>query len=407
MITVIENACIFDGQGEDRIVGSVLIEDGMIKEVGEQITVSGEAVRIDARGRYLVPGLIDAHFHAYTPTFNLLLNDRMQPSLLAAHAIKILKGALHRGFTTVRDAAGGDIGLKQAIDQGVIEGPRFFFSGKAISQTGGHGDSRPADEISPCGCAGYHGAISRVADGADGVRLAVREELRKGATQIKLMLSGGVVSPTDPMWMPQFTDEEVRAAVFEAGTRRTYVMAHVHTDDAAERCARLGVRTVEHGTEIRLPTAKLLAETGTFVVPTLSVGYVLKEHGARIGIPPMGLEKIQGVAATTAQSIEHCLQAGVRLGLGADLLSHEFHPYQGGELALRGQFQMPIDVLRSATTVNAEILQMTGKLGCIKSGAHADMLLVDRDPFEDLAQFADPASLQLIMKGGVVVSSSL
>jgi len=121
----------------------------------------------------------------------------------------------------------------------------------------------------------------------------------------------------------------------------------------------------------------------------------------------MGLEKIQGVAATTAQSIEHCLQAGVRLGLGADLLSHEFHPYQGGQLALRGQFQTPINVLRSATTVNAEILQMTGKLGCIRPGAHADMLMVDRDPFEDLAQFADPASLRLIMKGGVVVSSSL
>lgn len=407
MIKKIINARIFDGHSADIVEADLLIEGDIIREVSPNIQGFDDAQIIDCTGRYLMPGLIDAHFHAYTPTFNLPMNDHMPKALMAAHAAKILEGALHRGFTTVRDAAGGDIGLRMAIDQGLIKGPRFFFPGKALSQTGGHGDSRPGDQESICGCAGYSGAISLVADGADAVRLAVREELRKGATHIKLMLSGGVVSPTDPMWMPQFTDEEVLAAVYEAGTRRTYVMAHVHTDDAAQRCARLGIRTVEHGTEIHADTAKLLAETETFVVPTLSVGNVLREHGARIGIPAMGLEKIKGVAATTAQSIENCLRAGVRLGLGADLLGHEFHPYQGGELALRGEYQKPLDVLRSATSINAEIVQMSGKLGCIAPDAYADILVLDGDPFKDLGLFKDPANIPLVMRGGQVMRSSL
>jgi imidazolonepropionase-like amidohydrolase len=407
MIRKFTNALIFDGTSPDYIEGDVLVENDIIREVAGRIDGFDDAETVNCGGRILMPGLIDAHFHAYTPTFNLQMNDHMPKALMTAHATKILEGSLQRGFTTVRDAAGGDIGLRMAIDQGLIKGPRFFFPGKALSQTGGHGDPRPGDQQSICGCAGYSGAISMVADGADAVRLAVREELRKGATHIKLMLSGGVVSPTDPMWMPQFTDEEVLAAVYEASTRRTYVMAHVHTDDAAKRCAKLGIRTVEHGTDIRADTAKLLAATNTFVVPTLSVGHILAEHGARIGIPPMGLEKIKGVADVTARSIENCLGAGVRLGLGADLLGHEFHPYQGGELALRGEFQKPIEVLRSATSINAEIVQMTGKLGCIAEGAFADMLVLDGDPLEDLSLFKDSKNIPLITRGGEMVRNLL
>ena len=206
-----------------------------------------------------MPGLIDAHFHAYTPTFDIVKIDRMPQALLASHARVILEGALQRGFTTVRDAGGGDIGLWMAIEQGLIQGPRFFFSGKAISQTGGHGDARPGTVVEPCGCSGYTGSLSLVADGVDEVRRAVREELRKGARQIKLFVSGGVVSPTDPIWMPQFTDEEIRAAVHEASTRRTYVMAHCLTDDGARRCVESGVRSIEHGTEISEDTARLIA----------------------------------------------------------------------------------------------------------------------------------------------------
>jgi imidazolonepropionase-like amidohydrolase len=375
---MLANATIFDGASAELVEnGAVVIEGDRIREVTSGTVRLADSRVIDCGGRYLMPGLIDCHVHAYSPTFNLPVADHMPMSLLAAYAAKWLRGALHRGFTSVRDAGGGDIGLASAIERGVIEGPRFFFSGKALSQTGGHSDNRAADHVAQCGCVGYAGANGLVVDGADLVRQVVREELRKGATQIKLMLSGGVTSPTDPMWMPQFTDEEILAAVNETATRRTYVMAHAHTDEAARRCATLGIRTVEHGTDIGEQTAKFLAQRGIYVVPTLSAGAVLSRHGARVGLPPAGVEKVKGITEVTARSIENLVRAGVKLGLGSDLFGEEFHPLQGAELKLRGEISKPIDVLRSATSIGAEILQRSGELGCIQPGALADVLVLN------------------------------
>ncbi|HEY0938603.1 MAG TPA: amidohydrolase family protein [Steroidobacter sp.] len=409
MITVLANATIFDGDSEELIEnGAVVIEGDRIREVATGAVRFSNSRVIDCGGRYLMPGLIDCHVHAYSPTFNLQVADHMPASLLAAHATRWLRGALHRGFTSVRDAGGGDIGLALAIEQGVIEGPRFFFSGKALSQTGGHSDNRAADHVAQCGCVGYAGANGLVVDGADAIRWVVRDELRRGATQIKLMLSGGVTSPTDPMWMPQFTDEEISAAVNEAATRRTYVMAHAHTDDAARRCATLGIRTVEHGTDIGEQTAAFLADCGTYVVPTLSAGAVLSRHGARVGLPPAGVEKLRGVTEITARSIENLTRAGVKLGMGTDLFGDEFHHLQGGELQLRGEISSPIEVLRSATSIGAEILQKSGELGCIRPGALADILVLQGDPFADLGLFANPeTNIPVIMKGGEIVRCSL
>jgi imidazolonepropionase-like amidohydrolase len=405
VITVLTHATIFDGVSEDLVEnGAVVIEGDRMREVTTGAVQFNDARVIDCGGRFLMPGLIDCHVHAYSPTFNLLVADHLPGSLLAAYAAKWLRGALHRGFTSVRDAGGGDIGLALGVERGVIEGPRFFFSGKALSQTGGHSDNRPVDHVAQCGCAGYAGANGLVVDGADAVRLAVREELRKGATQIKLMLSGGVTSPTDPMWMPQFTNDEISAAVQEAATRRTYVMAHAHTDDAARRCATLGIRTVEHGTDIGAQTATFLAEHGTYVVPTLSAGVILARHGARVGLPPAGVEKVKGITEVTARSIENLVRAGVKLGMGTDLFGEEFHGLQGGELKLRGEISPPIDVLRSATSIGAEILQKSGELGCIRSGALADILVLQGNPFADLGLFEDAErSIPMIMKGGNVV----
>jgi imidazolonepropionase-like amidohydrolase len=409
VITVLANATIFDGASEELMEnGTVVIEGDRIREVTSGTVRFGDSRLIDCGGRYLMPGLIDCHVHACSPTFNLPVADHMPASLLAAYATKWLRGALHRGFTSVRDAGGGDIGLALAIERGVIEGPRFFFSGKALSQTGGHSDNRSADHVSQCGCAGYAGANGRVVDGADAVRWVVREELRKGATQIKLMLSGGVTSPTDPMWMPQFTDEEIWAAVQEAATRRTYVMAHAHTDDAARRCATLGIRTVEHGTDIGEQTAAFLAQSGTYVVPTLSAGAILSRHGARVGLPPASVEKVKGITEVTARSLENLIRAGVKLGMGSDLFGEEFHPLQGGELKLRGEISSPIDVLRSATSIGAEILQKSGELGCIRPGAFADILVLQGNPFSDLGLFEDAeANIPIVMKGGQIVRCSL
>lgn len=409
MITVLANATIFDGASAELAEnGTVVIEGDRIREVTSGAVRFGDSRVIDCGGRYLMPGLIDCHVHAYSPTFNLPVADHMPASLLTAYATKWLRGALHRGFTSVRDAGGGNIGLALAIDRGVIDGPRFFFSGKALSQTGGHSDNRPVDHVAQCGCVGYAGANGLVVDGADAVRLVVREELRKGATQIKLMLSGGVTSPTDPMWMPQFTDDEILAAVQEAATRRTYVMAHAHTDDAARRCATLGIRTVEHGTDIGPQTATFLAERGVYVVPTLSAGAVLARHGARVGLPPAGVEKVKGITEVTARSLENLVRAGVKLGMGSDLFGEEFHGLQGGELKLRGEISAPLDVLRSATSIGAEILQKSGELGCIRPGALADILVLEGNPFADLGLFQDAGkNIPMLMKGGEVVRCSL
>lgn len=409
MITVLRNARVFDGLSEQLEEGaSVVVEGERIREVSRSAAAFSDARVIDCGGRVLMPGLIDAHFHAYTPTFDILAMDRMPAALLVSHARQILEGALQRGFTTVRDAAGGDIGLAMAIDAGLIAGPRFFFSGRAISQTGGHGDMRPGTQLEPCSCGRYSGSISMVADGVDEMRRAVREELRKGARQIKIFVSGGVVSPTDPIWMPQFTEDEIRAAVYEAGTRRTYVMAHCHTDEGARRCVECGVRSIEHGTQISDDTARLIAETDVFVVPTLSVADVIRQHGPTLGVPPMALEKIKAVYEDMLRSMETCARAGVKIGLGADLLGTQFHELQGGELALRAEVHKPIDVLRSATSVNAELLQMQGQLGCIRPGAYADLLVVDGDPLKDLNLFREPRrNIPLVMKGGAFVRNAL
>lgn len=405
MITVFENCRVFDGVNEELIEdASVTIENDRIKEVTTTKPKYQQAQRIDCGNRVLMPGLIDAHFHAYTPTIDFYSNDHMPAALMANHAAAILEGALSRGFTTVRDAAGGDRGLWLAIEQGLINGPRFFYSGKAISQTGGHGDMRPGDQVEPCACSSYSGSISLVADGADAVRKAVREELRQGAHQIKLFVSGGVSSPTDPIWMPQFTEEEIRAAVYETATRRTYVMAHCHTDEAVRRCIEYGVRTIEHGTVITENTALLAAEKDVYVVPTLSIANAIRQNGKQLGLSAEGLEKANGLFEEMLASIVICQKAGVKLGLGTDLLSKEFHPQQGGELALRGQVNSSIDVLRSATSVNAEILQKTGELGCIAPNAYADILVVNGDPFNDLALFQDAEkNIPIVMKGGVFV----
>lgn len=404
----LENGRIFDGFSESAPSDSVLVEGGRIVEVGGQPPTGCELTRINCGGRTVMPGLIDAHVHVCAPSFSFYDNDRLPPALLHLYAARTLERMLMQGFTTVRDAGGADRGLWLALDRGLIKGPRLFYSGKAISQTGGHGDMRPWDRVEPCGCPGYDGSISRIADGVEGVRSAVREELRRGAHQIKLFVSGGVTSPNDPIWMDQFGDVEIRAAVEEAATRRTYVMAHCHTDDAVRRCIELGVRSIEHGTEIKSDTARMLAAREMYVVPTLSVAKIARTHGSALGMPRPSLQKLDGVYEQMLASIERCGQEGVSLGLGTDILGYDFQELQGGELALRGEIQQPIDVLRSATSVNASLLNESGELGCLAPGARADVLVVDGDPLKDLSLFRDPMRrIVLVMKGGEIVRTSL
>ncbi|MFN3937694.1 MAG: amidohydrolase family protein [Gemmobacter sp.] len=401
-VTVIEHARLWDGLADEaRDGGSVTVEGERIVAVNEPYR--GEARRIDARGLFLMPGLIDAHFHANTPGYDFFGTDRMHPALLAAHAARLLSGALDRGFTTIRDAGGGDVGLAQALAAGLIDGPRFFYPGRALTQTGGHGDMRRRGEHDLCGCGAYSGVIARAVDGPEAIRAAVREELRQGATQIKIFLSGGVSTDLAPLEMPHFCDAEIAVAVEEAARRGRYVMAHCHTDDGAARAVRLGVRTIEHGSLIGAATAATIAAAGAFVVPTLSAGELIGAQASALGLPASATEKVRAVNRRTLEAIETCAAAGVRLGLGCDLHGAPALEAQGRELVLRGQVQRPLEVLRSATAINAVIVQMEGRLGRIAPGALADMILVAGDPLADLGLFEQPLrSVRMVMLGGRV-----
>lgn len=401
-VTLFHNARLWDGVSDEAVENaSVVVEGTRIREAGADVTYTGEAHRIDCDGLFLMPGLIDAHYHANTPSYDFYGTDLMHPALLASHAMRLLTGALDRGYTTIRDAGGGDIGLAQSLDAGLIDGPRFFYPGKALTQTGGHGDMRRRGELDLCGCGEYSGVICEAVDGPHEMRKAVRQRFRQGATQIKIFLSGGVSTELAPLEMPHFTDAEILVAVEEAARRGSYVMAHCHTDAGARRCLELGIRTIEHGSLIEPETAALIAEAGAYVVPTLSAGELIAENAEALGLPASATDKVRDVNKRTLYAIEACAKAGVKLGLGCDLHGDIFLQTQGRELLLRGQVQRPVDVLRSATSINAEIVQRAGELGQITPGALADLIMVEGDPLSDLSVFVNSVTtVRLVMLDG-------
>ncbi|MDP6174651.1 MAG: amidohydrolase family protein, partial [Rhodospirillales bacterium] len=260
---------------------NLLISGGKIAALEDGAISAGGAPEIDLGGRTIMPGLIDCHVHIHP----LILPSaaQMLPSLISAHAFATLGDMLARGFTTVRDAGGADAGHRQAVERGLARGPRLFVSGRAISQTGGHGDPRnPADQIDPCACAAHLSSFGfgRIADGVAEVRKAVRDEIRQGADQIKLMAGGGVISLSDPIDQLQYSDEEIAAIVDEAHRSHKYVMAHVYTAKGIRRCVEHGVRTVEHANLIDDETARFAAEAGAYMVPNLICYDNLNKRGA-------------------------------------------------------------------------------------------------------------------------------
>jgi imidazolonepropionase-like amidohydrolase len=395
------NAHLLDvAAGELHGGREVLVEDERVVEVSDRALEAGDADVFDLRGRTLMPGLIDAHVHATITTMDLAAMERRPASLVAQEARHVLEAMLRRGFTSVRDAGGADWGLASAVDRGLVAGPRIFFSGRTLSQTGGHGDFRPReDHPALCACALHSSAFSHVADGVDAVRRAAREELRRGASQIKIMASGGVASPSDPIWNLQYSEGEMRAIVEEAQSWRTYAMAHAYTPEAITRAVRAGVRTIEHGNLIDRATADLMAERGAFLVPTLVTYFMIEEFGRALRFPEASLRKVGDVLAAGLSSLEIARDAGVPLGFGTDLLG-ETHEHQSREFTLRAKALPAADILRSATLVNAEILNRSGELGIVAPGALADLLVVDGNPLEDVGVLEAPERLQAVMKGG-------
>lgn len=405
MPTVIfANAALLDGTSSERREGHhVLVEDAVIKEVSDRpITAVGSAT-IDLAGRTLMPGLIDAHVHVIAVDAALARLAEQPLTLTSLQAGRVMEGMLARGFTTVRDAGGADGGLAEAVVQGLVRGPRLFPSGQALSQTGGHGDLRPRTRsVVSCACCEYGAGLARIADGVDECRRAARDELRKGATQIKIMASGGVASPYDPIWNLQYSDDEMRAIVEEARSWHTYVLAHAYTPAAIRRAVDNGVRSIEHANLIDAATAAAVAAADGFVVPTLVTYDALYRFGRDLGIAEVSIAKLADVREAGLRSLEILQQAGVKIGYGTDLLG-AMHKYQSREFVLRAEVMAPFEVIRSATSVNAELLNRAGELGVVAPGARADLIAVDGDPLRDIALLDGQGEhLSVIMKDGVL-----
>ena len=387
----------------DQLIGGreILVEGDRIREVSDRPLPSADAMVIDGGGRTAMPGLIDCHVHVYLSEVNIRNLEQIPLTLMTARAVAAMRGMLDRGFTTVRDTGGGDWGIKTAVETGLVAGPRLFISGRAIGPTGGHSDSRRrTDGDATCRCGNAMAFTMALADGADEVRRATREQMRQGADQVKIMMSGGVASPYDPLDSLQFSPAEVAAAVEEAEAFGRYVCAHAYTPEAITRAMQGGVRTIEHGNLIDEPSARLMAENRAFLVANLVTYAVMKERAAQFGMTAEMLAKNEVVLEHGFRSLEICRRAGVPVAYGSDLLG-ALQDEQSREFLIRGEVMKPLEVIQSATTVAARLLRQDGKLGVIAPGAFADLLLVDGDPLRDLKLFQDQgAHLSAIMKAG-------
>ena len=387
--------------GEVRDGYQLLVEGQRICELAETPIKSGAAEVIDCGGRTLMPGLIDCHVHVIHSEVNIRFLEAMPLTLLTARASLRLRAMLDRGFTTARDTGGCDWGIKTAVEQGYLVGPRLFIAGMSIGPTGGHSDGRRrTDGSEGCACCNGLQFKSAVADGSDEVRKAAREQMRQGADHVKIMMSGGVASPYDPLDSLQFSEGEVAAAVEEAQAFGRYVCAHAYSAAAITRAARLGVRTIEHGNLIDDAAAKLMAEKGMFLVANLVAYYAMQERAAKFGMTAESLAKNELVLEAGLRSLEICKRHGVPVAYGSDLLG-ELHWEQSREFGLRREVVAPIEIIRSATSIPAQILRLDGKVGTLAPGAFADLLLVDGDPLRDLSLLEDQGRhLSIIMQAG-------
>ncbi len=404
--TTFTNARIFDGVHGKYLDDSVVVVEGdRIVAVERTTGSSGKGEVIDVAGKTLMPGLIDAHCHVLGSSLRVTEVETQPLTYVASYASKMLGHALDCGFTTVRDVGGGDAGIARAVADGLIRGPRVFFAGRALSMTGGHGDFRDTfSGVGACECSA-EGRVALVVDGEDAVRAAAREELRRGAHCIKIMLSGGVLSPADPIWMDQFTDREVIAAVEEAARRRKYVAAHCHPPSSITRAAMLGVRTIEHATLIDESSAAAVKSAGAYVVPTTVIVRALLDDAKAGRLPSWMSAKLGEVSDHSLKGLEIMDRAGLKVGFGTDLLGH-LHTHQTREFLIRREVQSAAAILRSVTFVNAEIL-MEPHLGRIQPGCYADILIVDGDALEDIGVLAqDGRKLSVIMKAGEFVKRS-
>ncbi len=403
---IIRNARIIDGS-RDRATDpqDIVIENGIFQEVSDKVSLQCDN-EIDAKDHFVMPGLIDCHVHVIATTADLKANADLPNSLLAYRMMALMKNMISRGFTTVRDLGGADVGIVDAIEEGLLVAPRLVICGKALSQTGGHTDyrgrynSRSVDYYRD-----QIGAMGRIVDGVDDLRRACREEIKGGANFIKLMANGGVSSPTDPIGFLGFSVAELEAAVEEASNAETYVAGHLYTDEAVNRALDAGVYSIEHANLIKRETARRVAEKGAVVVPTNITYELLGTRGADFGLPPESIAKVADVRDAGLEALTMLHEQGVVMGYGSDLLGG-MQQYQSGEFPLRGRFLPAHDVIRSATLDAAKVMRMDGQIGCIAEGAHADLIMVRSNPLDDLSVLdGQGEQINAIMKDGRFVKT--
>jgi len=404
MRLVIRNGQVFDTSTLD-FVGErpVVIEEGRFASAEESGPVTAER-EIDARGAFVLPGLIDAHVHFRLTTLDFQKLASWTEVEFGIAMARLARQTLERGFTSVRDTGGDLRGLLRSIAAGDASGPRVVRSGLMISQTGGHGDAEGGPRPVPtCACEMRHSAFGIVADGADAVRKAARHLLREGSDFLKIHVSGGVASPSDPLDCVQYTPAEVSAAVAEARNRRSYVAAHAYLPDAISMAVENGVHSIEHGNLIDRPTAELMAARGAVLVPTLVTYHAMADVGQALGLPARNLAKNQSVLEAGVGSLEIARAAGVEVGFGTDLIG-ETQVRQNSEFSIRSEVLSAREILRSMYEVNPRLLRMEGEIGTITPGAYGDVVISRRNPLDDIGVLAMPEkTLSHVIKGGEIV----
>ncbi len=424
--TLIKNVHIFDGKSDKLILGQdVLIEKNLIAKIGKNLKTPKGATVIEGGGKTLMPGLHDTHTHI--SIFREISETRQNLSLLAHGAVTAarVEGMLMNGFTTIVDVGGPAKYMQNIVEAGIVPGPRIFSAEALITQTSGHGDFRSLNEKPPYMTGGtnndYDYYVTYLADSPAEVTRGVRENLRKGATHIKVAVSGGVSSNFDPLHSLQFSPEEVKAAVDAAAAWKTVVMTHAYTDEAVKMSVENGVKVILHAPLISDETAKLMAENGIFMNPNLEAVLGLSDEKALSMLSPAAYKKWKSLAMAYPDAVKSAVKYKVKMVFGTDLLAPwdqtiEFDDTAGRDFLQLVKFMSNAEALKMATSNAAEMERLTGPnnpwqegpLGVVQEGAYADLLLIDGNPLENIELMIDPdKNFKIIMKDGVIYKNDL
>jgi imidazolonepropionase-like amidohydrolase len=406
--TLIRNGTVIDGLGGTPLPNAgVLIKENRIQAVGQANSLSlpdAPIKEIDAGGGYILPGFIDTHVHLVLEGFNLA-RDMVTPfSLRFYNSVEYMRRTLEAGITSVRDAAGADAGMKQAVEAGVVPGPRMQISIAGLTITGGHVDywMRSGNEFHLLPA--YPGFPDGRCDGVDGVRQKVREVLRAGAEVIKICATGGVLSPTDHPEFTQFSPEELDVIVREAAYRRgTKVMAHAQGSEGIKNAVRAGVHSIEHGIYLDDEAVELMLKQGTFLVPTLLAPVAVLEIGEKGGMSEHAIRKAREVVEAHRESVSRAHKAGVKIAMGTDagVMPHGTNLRELGLMV--GVGMTPMETIVATTKIAAECLGWQNQVGTVQAGKLADIVIAKTDPIQDIRSLENTDNVLLVMKDGRIV----